>query len=295
MVMRGIRPDARIQLVNLNSTRTLDTEPVFRLDRAAAGAELWVRAAATRPAASFSRPKLRDVAQASRQRRLAAGTPYTWEVSTRLPDGRKYSSSAEFAVAAADLRAEARRAASRRIRAAVDPDRVCRVARPDGTQGRSAQILEGRGGGAPRGCAAQGTCRAMTGTPGGAMTQKSIAAEPYEFEFDPGDGAADHRHAARLRGAGRLRRSAGQRRHAAAGDHRAEQARARRGAQHRHAGDPHARGAPPRSRRLPADQARARPRHDAHRRSRADGTHPGARRARPRHRARALSAGRASW
>jgi hypothetical protein len=33
--------------------------------------------------------------------------PYTWQVSARLPDGRKYSSAAEFAVAPADLRAQA--------------------------------------------------------------------------------------------------------------------------------------------------------------------------------------------
>jgi hypothetical protein len=32
---------------------------------------------------------------------------YTWEVTTRLPDGRKYATSADFAVAPASLRAEA--------------------------------------------------------------------------------------------------------------------------------------------------------------------------------------------
>ena len=49
---------------------------------------------------------------------LKEGVPYTWEVSARLPDGRKYSSSAEFAVAPADLRAQAealRPAASARL------------------------------------------------------------------------------------------------------------------------------------------------------------------------------------
>jgi hypothetical protein len=38
---------------------------------------------------------------------IKEGVPYTWDVSTRLPDGRKYSSSADFAVAAAALRAQA--------------------------------------------------------------------------------------------------------------------------------------------------------------------------------------------
>jgi len=38
---------------------------------------------------------------------LKEGVPYTWEVSARLPDGRKYSSSADFAIAPAELRAQA--------------------------------------------------------------------------------------------------------------------------------------------------------------------------------------------
>jgi hypothetical protein len=38
---------------------------------------------------------------------LKEGVPYTWEVSARLADGRKYTSSADFAVAPAELRAQA--------------------------------------------------------------------------------------------------------------------------------------------------------------------------------------------
>jgi hypothetical protein len=39
--------------------------------------------------------------------RLKEEVPYTWEVSTRLSDGRKYSGSAEFTLASAELRSQA--------------------------------------------------------------------------------------------------------------------------------------------------------------------------------------------
>jgi len=38
---------------------------------------------------------------------LAAGANHTWEVSARLPDGRKYSNAGDFSLAAPDLRAQA--------------------------------------------------------------------------------------------------------------------------------------------------------------------------------------------
>jgi hypothetical protein len=38
---------------------------------------------------------------------LIEGVPYTWVVSARLPDGRKYSNAGDFSVAPAKLRAQA--------------------------------------------------------------------------------------------------------------------------------------------------------------------------------------------
>jgi hypothetical protein len=38
---------------------------------------------------------------------IVEGTLYTWVVSVRLPDGREYSSSADFVVASAELRGRA--------------------------------------------------------------------------------------------------------------------------------------------------------------------------------------------
>ena len=104
-------------------------------------------------------------------------------------------------------------------------------------------------------------------------------------------GAGDHRHAARLPGAGRLRRGAGQRRPPSG----ARRARRRRGCcepsatrAHRgpHQGMPSARPV-----RLPAGQAAARPRHAAHRRHGPDGPHPDRRRAGQRFRRRRSSRG----
>jgi hypothetical protein len=96
IVMRGIRPDARIQLVSLNRTRTLDDEPTFQWREVQPGLKYAFelrdpdRSRAVRDGGAGTSLKLPATVQ------LGAGTPYTWEVSTRLPDGRKYSSSAEL-------------------------------------------------------------------------------------------------------------------------------------------------------------------------------------------------------
>jgi hypothetical protein len=107
MVMRGFRTGARIQLLNLHKTRTLETQPEFRWQALQSGVKYQIEITddtgrtvqeAQVDAASFKLPAGVP---------LKEGVPYTWEVSARLPDGRKYSSSADFAVAPADLRAQA--------------------------------------------------------------------------------------------------------------------------------------------------------------------------------------------
>ena len=107
MVMRGFRTGARIQLLNLHKTRTLETQPEFR----------W---AALQPGIKYQIEITDDTGRTVQEAQvdsvsfklpagvpLKEGVPYTWEVSARLPDGRKYSSSADFAVAPTDLRAQA--------------------------------------------------------------------------------------------------------------------------------------------------------------------------------------------
>ena len=107
MVMRGFRTGARIQLLNLHKTKTLEAQPEFRWKEIQPGAKYHIEITddtgrtvheADLDAASFKLPASIP---------LKEGVAYTWEVSARLPDGRKYSSSADFAVAPADVRAQA--------------------------------------------------------------------------------------------------------------------------------------------------------------------------------------------
>jgi len=107
IVMRSVRADARIQLLSLNKTRTLETQPVFLWKELQPGLKYGIELNDDTGRTIF------DAEVDAISFRLPAGVPmkegvpYTWQVSARLPDGRKYSSSAEFAVAPADLRAEA--------------------------------------------------------------------------------------------------------------------------------------------------------------------------------------------
>ena len=107
VVMRGIRPDARIQLVSLNRTRTLDAEPTFQWREIQPGLKYAFELRDTTGRVLYESEVAGTSLKLPGNVQLTAGAPYTWEVSTRLSDGRKYSSSAEFAVATAEVRAEA--------------------------------------------------------------------------------------------------------------------------------------------------------------------------------------------
>jgi hypothetical protein len=106
-VMRSSRPTARIKLLTLSGTKTLDASPEFRWQEVEPGVryrfeltddtggslhEVEVRKS------SF---KLPDSVQ------LREGVGYTWEVSARTPDGRRYVSAGDFTIATPQLRAEA--------------------------------------------------------------------------------------------------------------------------------------------------------------------------------------------
>lgn len=107
MVMRGFRTGARIQLLNLSKTQTLETQPEFRWQALQPGVQYQIEitddTGRAVQEAKVDAPSFKLPASMA----LREGVPYTWEVSARLPDGRKYSSSADFAVAPADLRAQA--------------------------------------------------------------------------------------------------------------------------------------------------------------------------------------------
>ena len=107
LVMRGVPVSARIRLLSLSGTRVLETQPEFRWQELQPGLKYQVELAddtgrslyeAQVDAPSFTLP-------AGLQ--LKEGLSYTWAVSTRLPDGGKYSSLGDFSVASAELRAQA--------------------------------------------------------------------------------------------------------------------------------------------------------------------------------------------
>lgn len=106
-VMRSARPTARIRLLTPSGTKILDMVPEFRWQELESGLtyrfeltddtgkslhESEVRGAAVRLPASV---------------KLQEGVSYTWEVSARTQDGRRYMSAGDFSVASADLRSQA--------------------------------------------------------------------------------------------------------------------------------------------------------------------------------------------
>jgi len=106
-VMRSARPTARIRLLVLSGTKTLDTSPEFRWHEIEPGVkyrfELTDDTGRSLHEAEVQRSsfKLPDSVQ------LREGIGYTWEVSARAPDGRRYVSAGDFSIAAQDVRAQA--------------------------------------------------------------------------------------------------------------------------------------------------------------------------------------------
>lgn len=105
-VMRGSRPTARIKLLTLSGTKTLESAPEFRWQEIESGVRYRFELTddtgrslheAEVQGASF---KLPDSVQ------LREGIAYTWEVSTRNPDGRRYVSAGDFSIAPAAVRAQ---------------------------------------------------------------------------------------------------------------------------------------------------------------------------------------------
>jgi hypothetical protein len=107
IVMRSARPADRMRLLNLSATRILETAPEFRWQALEPGVKYQFELIddtgrtlheAQSDAASYRLPAGMV---------LKEGITYTWEVSARLGDGRKFNSSGDFTVAPAALRKEA--------------------------------------------------------------------------------------------------------------------------------------------------------------------------------------------
>lgn len=108
-VMRSARPTARIRLLTLNATKTLDASPEFRWQGLEAVAryrfELTDEAGKSLYESEVEATSLRLPPSVP----LRDGMGYTWEVSARGADGRRYVSAGDFSIASSELRAQAER------------------------------------------------------------------------------------------------------------------------------------------------------------------------------------------
>lgn len=107
MVMRGIRADVRIQLLSLSNTRTLETQPEFRWSALQPDLKYGFALDDETGLMIFEAQVNATSIKLPAGVLLKEGAPYTWKVSASLPNGRRYSSSTEFAIAPADLRTQA--------------------------------------------------------------------------------------------------------------------------------------------------------------------------------------------
>ncbi len=107
MVMRSMRPSARVRLLNLSGTYTLDAQPEFRWRELQPGLKYHFEIS------DDTGRNLHEAQVDTTSYRLPAnvqlreGVPYTWGVSVRLADGRKYTSAGDFSIAPAAIRARA--------------------------------------------------------------------------------------------------------------------------------------------------------------------------------------------
>lgn len=104
-VMRSGRTTARIKLLTLSGTRTLETSPEFRWQEVESGVQYRFELT------DDTGRSLHDTAVGGSSLSLPAsvqlreGVTYTWELSARLSDGRRYVSAGDFSIVAGDLRA----------------------------------------------------------------------------------------------------------------------------------------------------------------------------------------------
>ena len=106
-VMRSARTTARIRLLTFSATRSLETSPEFRWQGIEGGTkyrfELTDDTGRSLHEAEVEDTSLKLPGSVA----LKEGQSYTWEVSTRTPDNRRYVSAGDFTIATAELRAQA--------------------------------------------------------------------------------------------------------------------------------------------------------------------------------------------
>ncbi|MGH8700005.1 MAG: hypothetical protein ACREVR_02360 [Burkholderiales bacterium] len=106
-VMRSGRPTARIKLLTLSGTKTLDTAPEFRWQEIEAGVKYRFELTDDTGKSLFETDVTGSSLTLSASVQLRVGVAYTWELSARLPDGKRYVSAGDFSIATSGLRVQA--------------------------------------------------------------------------------------------------------------------------------------------------------------------------------------------
>lgn len=106
-VMRSSRVTARIKLLAPSATRTLDASPEFRWQAVEPGAKYRFELSDDTGRTLFESDVDDTTLRLPPSVALRPGGSYTWEVSARMPDNRRYVSAVDFTLASADLKAQA--------------------------------------------------------------------------------------------------------------------------------------------------------------------------------------------
>lgn len=106
-VMRSGRPTARIKLLTLSGTKTLEMAPEFRWQEVEPGTKYRFDLTDDTGKSLYDAEVAGASLKLPASLQLREGMSYTWEVSTRSPDGRRYVSAGDFSIATQELRAEA--------------------------------------------------------------------------------------------------------------------------------------------------------------------------------------------
>lgn len=104
VVMRSFRAGTRIRLLNLRGTRTLAAAPEFRWASDEAATRYTFELSDDTGKSLYQTETGATTLRLPASVKLGDGAGYTWEVSARLSDGRRYISYGDFSVVAADLR-----------------------------------------------------------------------------------------------------------------------------------------------------------------------------------------------
>jgi hypothetical protein len=106
-VMRSSRTTARIKLLTLSATRALESSPEFRWQGIEGGGKYRFELTDDTGRSLYETEVQSTTLKLPASVALKEGASYTWEVSTRTPDNRRYVSAGDFTIAPADLRAQA--------------------------------------------------------------------------------------------------------------------------------------------------------------------------------------------